>query len=366
MLKKRSQNPRMETELEEPSAISSEKEWWENLPASELSYYPTPVTSLDSASMLGIGLPNQTIFHLIPKNTTNSISHPRNKNHESSSISTFKIGFLGAAGVGKTCLIITHSFQYFPSEYIPSTVDPPAISTFSNPSENTELRLEIHDTAGLRKWDIVPDIPDWYSSVDVFCLLFSLTDEQSLNSLRRSHRPYIQRHAMGRPFIVVGTKADEREGWWEEKCSGLWKYYEKEKKFVPFVDGVKVAREMGAAAYLECSALKGEGVEEVFRILVEVAMEHRQREKKVGKKGCFRHRPLQRCAHAYAGYKKANAAAVAATCQASFSNVKLALMWASGGAIHFGPTAGSAEAIKMGWFATMCGQRGQPSLPEAS
>jgi GTPase SAR1 family protein len=267
----------METELEEV-------EWWEDLPASELSWHPAPVAFLDSASMLGVGLPNQTIFHHTPKDTTRSISCIRNKDDESSSMSTFKTVFLGAAGVGKTCLIMTHAFEYFPSDYVPSIVDPPAISSFSIPPQDTEIRLEIHDIAGLKKWDIVPSVPDWHSSVDVFCLLFSLTDEQSLNSLRRSHRPHIQYHAMGRPFIVVGTKAEEREGWWEEKCSGLWKHYEKDRKFVPFVDGVKVAREMGAAAYLECSALKGDGVEEVFRMLVEVAMGHRQEGEKEGKK----------------------------------------------------------------------------------
>lgn len=102
--------------------------------------------------------------------------------------------------------------------------------------------------------------------------------------MRRSHRPHIQCHATGRPFIVVGTKADEREGWWEEKCSGLWKHYEKDRIFVAFVDGVKVAKEMGAAAYLECSALKGEGVEEVLRLIVEVAMEHHHGGEKGGKK----------------------------------------------------------------------------------
>lgn len=264
--------------------MSSEVEWWENLPVSQLSYHPTPLTSLDSASMLGTGLPNQTIFRPSPKDTTNIISHRRNKDHESSSLRTFKTMFLGAAGVGKTSLIITHSYQYFPGEYIPSTVDPPVISAFSFPSDDTEIKLEINDIAGLKKWDFVPDVPDWYSSVDLFCLLFSLTDEKSLSSLRSSYGPYIQRHAMGRPFLVVGTKADEREGWWEEKCGGLWKDYEEEKKVVPFVDGVKVAREMGAAAYLECSALRGEGVEEVFRLLVEVAMES-QREKKNRKTG---------------------------------------------------------------------------------
>ena len=66
-------------------------------------------------------------------------------------------------------------------------------------------------------------------------------------------------HCPNTPVILVGTKLDLRED--KETIEKL-----KEKKMAPILypEGLKMAKEIGAGKYLECSALTQKGLKNVF------------------------------------------------------------------------------------------------------
>jgi Ras-related C3 botulinum toxin substrate 1 len=71
--------------------------------------------------------------------------------------------------------------------------------------------------------------------------------------------PELQLHAPGVPFVLVGTKIDLRDD--RETVAKLL-----QKRLAPTTaeHGAKLARDLGALAYVECSALTQKGVKQVF------------------------------------------------------------------------------------------------------
>lgn len=71
--------------------------------------------------------------------------------------------------------------------------------------------------------------------------------------------PEVNHHCPSTPIILVGTKLDLRDD--KETIEKL-----KEKKLTPilYTDGLKMAKEVTAQKYLECSALTQKGLKTVF------------------------------------------------------------------------------------------------------
>jgi Ras-related C3 botulinum toxin substrate 1 len=71
------------------------------------------------------------------------------------------------------------------------------------------------------------------------------------------------------PFIIVGTKMDLRTN--EDVVSRL--RAEGNKTPVSQADGLRLATELGAVGYLECSALTQQGLKTVFDSAIKNALE---------------------------------------------------------------------------------------------
>jgi GTPase SAR1 family protein len=80
--------------------------------------------------------------------------------------------------------------------------------------------------------------------------------------------PEIRHHMPHVPFIVVGTKMDLRNN--EEVCSRL---RAEGKSPLTTADGQRLATELGALGYLECSALTQQGLKTVFDSAIKGALE---------------------------------------------------------------------------------------------
>ncbi|XP_072547683.1 ras homolog family member Ga [Salminus brasiliensis] len=167
---------------------------------------------------------------------------------------TVKCVVVGDGAVGKTCLLISFTTNAFPKEYIPTVFDnySSQITVDSRP-----ISLNLWDTAGQEAYDRLRTIS--YPQTNVFIICFSVSNPTSYENIRLKWYPEVSQHCPNVPFLLVGTKMDQRED--QEILKKL-----KEQNLTPVTkpQGEALAREIRAIKYLECSALKQVGVREVF------------------------------------------------------------------------------------------------------
>uniref|UniRef100_A0A6B2LLA1 Uncharacterized protein n=1 Tax=Arcella intermedia TaxID=1963864 RepID=A0A6B2LLA1_9EUKA len=103
-----------------------------------------------------------------------------------------------------------------------------------------------------------------YPQTDVVLLCFSVVSQASLEHVKEIWWPEVTRHC-GAALLVVGLKVDLRE----EKLELL-----REKGTEPVwpEQGDLLARDISALQYIECSALTGKSLKEVFHLALTTAL----------------------------------------------------------------------------------------------
>ena len=96
-----------------------------------------------------------------------------------------------------------------------------------------------------------------YPNTDVFLICFSVILPTSFENVKEKWVPEITHHCRKIPFLLVGTQNDLRD--YKEKNYSLTK---NRQKPISSEQGVKMAKEIKALKYVECSALN-----QVFSIL---------------------------------------------------------------------------------------------------
>jgi len=185
---------------------------------------------------------------------------------------------LSDGAVGKTCLLISYTTNAFPGEYIPTVFDNYETNvTF----EGKPIFLGLWDTAGQEGYDRLRPLS--YPQTDVFIICCSISQPQSFANIENKWKPELALHAPNTPFIVVGIKADLRDD-----AQTLKQMEEKGKGVKALEWFIQESEKLGADKYLECSALKQTGLQEVFDEAIRVALKHRsaaQQPTKQTKKG---------------------------------------------------------------------------------
>jgi small GTP-binding protein len=161
-----------------------------------------------------------------------------------------KIVLLGAASVGKTCVIARGVSQEFDAD-MPNTVG----ASFTGKQvviDGGVVNLQIWDTAGQERFRTIA--PMYYRGAVAALLVFSITDEQSFVAVQ-SWADELRSQVGGQlPIIfLVGNKldlADERR--------------------ISVGDGEELARKLDAR-YHEVSAKDGRGVPDLFSRVAEEA-----------------------------------------------------------------------------------------------
>ncbi|CAL5990900.1 Rab2a [Hexamita inflata] len=177
---------------------------------------------------------------------------------------TLKIPFIGDFGCGKTSLAF--KFASTPSRF--ST----QITAFNSTSgrghlvkhlkiNDTEIQFQLWDTESQERFGTVQN--DYFQNASFIVLVFDVTKRQSFENVRqwaikiKQTNPHAQIH-------LIGNKIDlERD--------------------VLIQNGQELAREL-EAVYHECSAITGEGVEDIFEGIGMTAI---QREEENKKKSCL-------------------------------------------------------------------------------
>ena len=179
---------------------------------------------------------------------------------------------VGDGAVGKTCLLISYTTNKFPSEYVPTVFDNYAVTVMYVPLFFGQLNilltphnrigdepytLGLFDTAGQEDYDRLRPLS--YPQTDVFLVCFSVTSPASFENVREKWFPEVHHHCPGVPCLIVGTQTDLRDDpQVREKLS--------KQKMQPVrkEDGERMAKDLGAVKYVECSALTQFKLKDVF------------------------------------------------------------------------------------------------------
>jgi len=191
---------------------------------------------------------------------------------------------VGDGAVGKTCLLISYTTNKFPSEYVPTVFDNYAVTVmYALPRalpHNLEMSkltatcrigdepytLGLFDTAGQEDYDRLRPLS--YPQTDVFLVCFSVTSPASFENVREKWFPEVHHHCPGVPCLIVGTQTDLRDDPQVRDKLAKQKMQPVRKE-----DGERMAKELGAVKYVECSALTQYKLKDVFDEAIVAALE---------------------------------------------------------------------------------------------
>jgi len=189
-----------------------------------------------------------------------------------------KCVIVGDGAVGKTCLLISYCQNTFPSDYVPTVFDNYSAQV---KVDNENINLGLWDTAGQEDYDRLRPLS--YPQTDVFLVAFSLISRPSFENIKAKWYPELKHHAPGVPMILVGTKLDLRSD-----PDTIEKLRTKSPPSSPitFEEGLDMAKAIGAAKYLECSALTMKGLKSVFDEAIKIVLRPPAAKKKKKGNGC--------------------------------------------------------------------------------
>ena len=117
--------------------------------------------------------------------------------------------------------------------------------------------LGLFDTAGQEDYDRLRPLS--YPQTDVFLVCFSVTSPASFENVREKWFPEVHHHCPGVPCLIVGTQVDLRDD-----PSVREKLAKQKMAPVKREDGERMAKDLGAVKYVECSALTQYKLKDVF------------------------------------------------------------------------------------------------------
>merc|ERR1712129_468469 len=100
-----------------------------------------------------------------------------------------------------------------------------------------------------------------YPQTDIFLICFAINNRWSFENVTNRWVPELKHHMPNTPFILVGTKSDLRN---DTDTTN-------DADFVTLSEANILSTEIGARTYVECSAMTGDNVKNVFKQALEHA-----------------------------------------------------------------------------------------------
>jgi small GTP-binding protein len=156
---------------------------------------------------------------------------------------------------GKTSALRVYLENQFPSDYIPTVYEN---YTSKVTHEGRDISLRLWDTAVQEDFEIFR--PMLYREASVFIVMYSVDRPESLANVCEKWIPEVRQYCPNVPIVLVANKTDLRYS-----SSALGQLSDDDERPVSTSEGREVAKAIKAAAFRECSALTGHGVNEVFK-----------------------------------------------------------------------------------------------------
>ncbi|CAK9438135.1 uncharacterized protein LODBEIA_P24350 [Lodderomyces beijingensis] len=162
-----------------------------------------------------------------------------------------KLVIVGDGACGKTSLLYVFTLGEFPTEYHPTVFENYVTDCRI---DGKPIQLALWDTAGQEEYERLRPLS--YSNTHVVLIAFAIDTLDSFDNVRSKWVEEVKKYCPREtPFILCGLKKDLRRS-------------EKDPVFVQREMGEAMAKSIGARAYLESSALTGEGVDDIFEFAV--------------------------------------------------------------------------------------------------
>ena len=155
-------------------------------------------------------------------------------------VNNLKCTIIGDGAVGKTCLIMSYTTNKFPKVYIPTVIEK---TTFNITFDDKIYNFELFDTAGQEDFDKLRLLA--YPKTDVFLVCFNVVKRASFLNVEHKWVPEISQYYPNTPFLIIGTQIDLKEN---TKILN-------ESETISTQQGEKLAKELKAVKYMECSTL---------------------------------------------------------------------------------------------------------------
>ena len=178
---------------------------------------------------------------------------------------SFKVIIIGDQGVGKSCLSIKVSRNYFEDFYSP-TVGFEFVS-FNVRVEDKNIKLQIWDTCGQEVYRSL--ISSFYRSASLAIIVYSIDSEDSFNNLEKWLNDIKTQSNPDIKIFLIGNKADLED-----------------KRKISKEIGEKYCNDHKLSFFIETSAKTGFNVQNVFiQVAKELYLQHEEIKNRVSRPG---------------------------------------------------------------------------------
>ncbi|XP_069589004.1 rho-related GTP-binding protein RhoE [Ranitomeya imitator] len=168
-----------------------------------------------------------------------------------------KIVVVGDSQCGKTALLHVFAKDSFPENYVPTVFEN---YTASFEIDTQRIELSLWDTSGSPYYDNVRPLS--YPDSDAVLICFDISRPETLDSVLKKWKGEIQEFCPNTKMLLVGCKSDLRTD-----LTTLVELSNHRQTPVSYDQGANMAKQIGAATYIECSALQSENsVRDIFHV----------------------------------------------------------------------------------------------------
>ncbi|KAG0170389.1 Rho GTPase [Apophysomyces sp. BC1034] len=184
-----------------------------------------------------------------------------------------KLVIVGDGNCGKTSLLSVFTQGYFPRDHLPTVFETHVKDVVI---DGKAVQLALWDTAGQEEYERIR--PHSYIKADVVLIAYAIDSPDSLENVTTKWIEEVNKECPRTPVVLVGCKRDLRDGTEHTLAKEHVDRMRSKRgngEFVLRKDAEAVAGYIGARCHVECSALTGEGVDNIFDVATRAALLHR-------------------------------------------------------------------------------------------